>query len=122
MIEPLDGKYLGAITSDFVLVADKLREAAYVINQQGHYGYPVFIASTTSVNLGPLFVDQGEMGNQLYYYVTYLEALVQAQLIAAERQEDFKSCYKNVDEFCCLLVIDAENGICKLVSIPYPED
>jgi hypothetical protein len=118
----LDGKYLGTITSDFVRVADRLRETAYIIRERGKYDCPIFIIATTPIHLGPLLIDKGEMQNEWYYYATYLEALVQAQLIAPDKQADFKNVYKDPDEFCCLLVIDAAQGFHKFISIPYPED
>jgi hypothetical protein len=120
--DQLDGRYLGTISSDFVRVADRLREVAYIIRQRGYYAYPVFIVSSTPVHLGPLLIDKEEMQNEWYYYATYLEALVQARLIAPDKQADFKNVYKNPDEFCCLLVIDLPQEIHKFISIPYPVD
>ena len=37
----LNGKYLGTITSDFVRVADSLKEASYQIRKAG-FDFPIF--------------------------------------------------------------------------------
>ncbi len=118
----LDGKYLGKISTDFIQVADKLKEASYIIRERGNYAYPLFILSFTPVNLGTLFITKGEMQNQGYYYATYLEALVQAQVIDPEKVADFKAVYKDPEEFCCLLVIDVAQGFTNFLYIPYPVD
>jgi len=45
---------------------------------------------------------------------------VQRKLIAEEAVEDFKSAYKDPDEFCCLFVMDG--AFTRFVYIPYPND
>ncbi|OJW71271.1 MAG: hypothetical protein BGO68_01005 [Candidatus Amoebophilus sp. 36-38] len=120
--EHLDGKYLGVITSDFIQVADKLKEVAYIIQERGNYEYPIFIVANSPINLGALLIDQGEMNNTWYYYAAYLEALIEAQVIDREKVADFKATYKDPDEFCCLLVIDQAKGFHKFIYIPYPVD
>jgi hypothetical protein len=119
---PLDGKYLGKISTDFVQVADKLRESSYIIRERGGYEFPVFILSFIPIELGILLINVDELQNQGYYYATYLDALVQAQLISPDKATDFQAAYKDPDEFCCLLVIDPAQGFAKFLYIPYPVD
>lgn len=116
----LAGKYLGTLTADFIKLADKLREASYLIRERGGYQYPIFPMSPIAIDLGTLLAPKGELDNQWYYYAVYLDALVACELIAADKVEDFKKTYKNPDEFCCLLVID--QGTSHFVYIPYPVD
>lgn len=118
----LGGKYLGKISTDFIQVADKLQESAYIIQERGGYAFPMFILSFTPIDWGILLINAGEMQNKGYYYATYLAALVEAQLISPDKADDFKATYKDSDEFCCLLVIDAEQGFAKFLYIPYPVD
>lgn len=120
--EHIDGKYLGVITSDFIQVADKLKEAAYIIQERGNYAYPIFIVANSPISLGALLIDQGEMNNMWYYYAAYLEALIEAQVIDHEKAADFKATYKDPEEFCCLLVIDSAKGFHHFMYIPYPID
>lgn len=119
---PLDGKYLGKISTDFIQVADKLRESSYIIRERGGYAFPIFILSFTPIDLGILLINVEEMQNQGYYYATYLDALLQAQLIAPDKAADFQAAYKDPDEFCCLLVLDLTQGFAKFLYIPYPVD
>jgi hypothetical protein len=116
---PLNGKYLGTISADFVKVADTLQEASYLIRKQGSHGFPVFPVSRVPLSLGALLIDKGEQDNQWRYYAAYLDVLVQCGLVAEEKAAAFQSTYKNPDEFCCLLVVDT--GFTNFVYIPYPE-
>jgi len=115
----LNSQYLGTISGDFVKVADKLKEVSYVIRKQGSYSYPVFPVSRVPLSIGALMIEKGEIDNQWRYYVTYLDALVQCGLIAEDKASTFQRSYKNPDEFCCLLVVDA--NFTKFIYIPYPE-
>ena len=115
----LDGQYLGTISGDFVKIADKIKEASYLIERQGSYDYPVFLAAKTPLSMGALLIEKNELNNRWYYYAAYLNALVQYGLIAEDKISDFQSTYKNPREFCCLLVVDTT--FTKFVYIPYPE-
>ena len=44
----LSGKYLGTISTDFVKVADTLKEASYQI-RKGGFDYPVFAISKNEI-------------------------------------------------------------------------
>ena len=116
----LNGKYLGTISADFVKVADKLKEAAYLIRKQGGYAYPIFAISKVPLSIGALLIEKGELANQWHYYAAYLDAFIQCGLVAEEKATAFQSAYKDPDEFCCLLVVDT--GFTNFVYIPYPEE
>lgn len=116
----LDGKYLGTISADFIKVADKLKEASYLIRQQGDYAYPVFLVSKTLLSVGALLIEKEEIDNQWRYYATYLDVLIQCGLIAEDKAATFQNAYKNPEEFCCLLVVDT--GFTNFVYMPYPEE
>ena len=115
-----NGRYLGTISGDFIKVADKLKEASYLIRKQKSYGYPIFPVSKVPLSVGALLIEKGEIDNQWHYYAAYLDVLIQWGLIATEKAASFQSTYKNPDEFCCLLVVD--NGFTNFVYIPYPEE
>ena len=115
----LEGPYLGKITTDFARVSERLQEASYLMRQRG-YAYPIFPTAPATIRLGALLVDQGELDNQWHYYATYLDALVQCQLIAEDKIAAFKGTYKDPDEFSCLLVVD--QGSANFVYVPYPID
>ncbi len=116
----LDAKYLGILSADFIKVADKLKEASYLIRKIGNYPYPVFVVSQAPVSLGALLIEKDELGNQWNYYATYLEVLVQCKLIIEDKVDAFKNTYKDPDKFCCLLVVDT--SFTSFLYTPYPID
>jgi hypothetical protein len=114
----LDGKYLGTITQDFVKIAETLKEASYQIRKQGFSDYPVFPICRSDQPIGQLLIDREEMDNDWNYYATYLDEFIQRGLV--DMPEEFKSAFKDPDEFCCLFVVDME--FTNFLYIPYPEE
>ena len=114
----LNGKYLGTITKDFVIVADTLKEAAYQVKKQGFSDFPIFPISKTDSPIGQLLVARSEMSTEWNYNITYLDEFLQMKLV--DKEDEFKAAYKDPDEFCCLFVIDEE--FTNFLFIPYPED
>lgn len=115
----LNGKYLGTISQDFVKVSDTLKEASYQIRQAG-FDFPIFPISKKQIVIGQLLIDRGSLGLVWNYYASYIDEFIQRELIAEDRQEDFKNTYKDPDEFCCLFVLDQE--FAKFIYIPFPID
>jgi hypothetical protein len=116
----LNGKYLGTVSRDFVKIADNIKEASYQIRKRGFSDFPIFIISKTEIPLGQLLYKKEEVGTEWNYFVTYLDEFVQRKIIKKEKEEEFKSNYKNPEEFCCLFVVDGD--FTNFVFIPYPED
>lgn len=114
----LNGKYLGTITKDFVLVADTLKEAAYQVKKRGFSEYPIFPISQAEIPIGQLLIRRDELATNWSYYITYLDEFIQRKLI--EDEEAFREAYKNPDEFCCLFVVDQQ--FTNFLFVPYPED
>ncbi|BDD10914.1 hypothetical protein FUAX_33460 [Fulvitalea axinellae] len=115
----LNGKYLGTITKDFAVVAHTLKDAAYQIKKHG-FEYPIFPVSKSVLPIGELLLAKEDVAIAWNFNASYLEEFVQLKLIESERVEDFKKAYKDIDEFCCLFVVDGEFN--NFVFIPYPED
>ncbi|UJP64628.1 hypothetical protein [Mongoliitalea daihaiensis] len=116
----LSGKYLGTITKDFVKVSDLLKEASYQVRSRKFSEFPIFPISKEEQPIGQLFLGKKEKDLDWNYYITYADEFIQRKLIAEELFEEFKSNYKNPDEFCCLFVIDGQ--FTSFVFIPFPED
>jgi len=114
----LSGKYLGTISRDFVKVADTLKEASYQVRKRGFSEYPIFPICKTPQPIGQLLIGQADLQTEWNYYITYLDEFLQRGLV--EKGDDFKTSFKNPDEFCCLFVVDKE--FTNFVYIPYPED
>lgn len=115
----LNGKYLGTISSDFVRVADSLKEASYQI-RQGGFEFPIFAICKTTQPVGQLLINRKDLVLEWNYFASFLNEFVQRELVQPDKEEAFKSTYKDPDEFCCLFVIDKE--FTNFVYIPYPED
>ena len=116
----LNGQYLGKISSDFIKVADLLKEAAYQVRKRGFSDFPIFAMSQRDLPIGTLLLGRFEQDNDWSYYASMLDEFIQRQLIAQEAVELFKENYKNPEEFACLFVVDAD--FTRFLFIPYPED
>jgi len=115
----LSGKYLGTISTDFVKVSDTLKEAAYQIKKAG-FEFPIFAISKDPIPIGQLLIPKEKPGLEWDYYASFLDEFVQRELVGQENLENFKSTYKDPDEFCCLFVVD--KAFTNFVFIPYPVD
>jgi hypothetical protein len=116
----IDGKYLGEISSDFIKVADNLKEVSYQIRERKFSEYPIFPISRVEIKIGNLLFGKYELGTEWHYYASMLEEFIQRKLIDADKIENFTATFKNPDEFCCLFVVDEE--FVNFVFIPYPEE
>jgi hypothetical protein len=115
----LSGKYLGTISSDFVKVADTLKEASYRIRKAG-FDFPIFPISKSVQPIGQILIEKETLQLDWNYYVTYLEEFLQRGLVDKNKQELFTENYKDPDEYCCLFVIDEDFH--RFIYIPYPTD
>ncbi len=115
----LNGKYLGTISKDFVKVSDTLKEASYQI-RKGGFDFPIFPTSQEDQPIGQILLNKSDLGLDWNYYASFLDEFIQRELVAKDKEEAFKSAYKDPDEFCCLFVIDKD--FTRFVFIPYPED
>ncbi len=116
----LDGKYLGTISKDFVIVSETLKEASYQVRKEGFSDYPIFPISKQEVPVGQLLIAKQEAAIEWNYNITYIDEFVQRKIVDEDKLDDFKKVYKDPDEFCCLFVIDGD--FTSFLFIPYPED
>ncbi|WP_258105797.1 hypothetical protein [Marinoscillum sp. MHG1-6] len=114
----LNPKYLGQISSDFVKVAELLKEASYQIRKRGFSEHPVFPISKNDLPIGQLLYEAGKMENEWNYYASFAEEFLERKLI--EDKEVFVQAYKDPDEFCCLFIVDKD--FTNFLFIPYPVD
>ncbi|MFC6225334.1 hypothetical protein ACFP2F_18950 [Hymenobacter artigasi] len=116
----LNGKYLGTITKDFVVVSDTLLEASSQIRKGDFSQYPIFVFAKQEVPLGGLLVNADDLNLEWHVFASYLELFVQQGIIDVDGVEAFRATYKDADEFCCLFVLD--ETFTNFVFVPYPED
>jgi len=115
---PPSGKYLGTISSDFVKVADTLKETSYLIRQRGISDFPIFPICKQEMAIGTLLAGRQEVGTIWNYYASFLSEFIQRELVTDD--ELFKGVWKDPDEFACLFVVDM--NFMNFVFIPFPED
>lgn len=115
-------KLMGIVSSDFVLVADHIKEASYLIRKRGFSEHPIFIVTRDeNVPLGQILVGKNELNaNSWIYKATFLDEFIQRALIGAESVDLFKEHYKNPDEYACLFVVAGD--FTGFIYIPFPED
>ncbi|MCC9167842.1 hypothetical protein [Pontibacter harenae] len=116
----LNGKYLGTISKDFVVVAETLKEASYQVRKRKISDYPIFVFTRTHVPVGSLLLAKEDLALEWHVNASYLEDFMQRNLVMEDKKEDFIAAYKDADEFCCLFVVDSDFQ--NFVFIPYPED
>jgi hypothetical protein len=117
----LNGKYLGLISADFAIVAESLKEASYQIKKRGFSDFPIFVSSQRPIEIGQKLIGVGELNsNKWNYHASMLEEFVQRNLISSENVELFVQNYKDIEEFCCLFVVDGQ--FTNFVFIPFPEE
>jgi hypothetical protein len=117
----LNGKYLGLISADFAIVAESLKEASYQIKKRGFSDFPIFVSSQRPIEIGQKLIGVGELNsNKWNYHASMLEEFVQRNLISSENVELFIQNYKDIEEFCCLFVVDGP--FTNFVFIPFPEE
>ncbi|MCU0390586.1 MAG: hypothetical protein MUE81_05675 [Thermoflexibacter sp.] len=114
----LNGKYLGTISSDFVKVADTLKETSYLIRQRGISDFPIFLICKQEIAIGKLLVSRQEIDINWNYYASFLNEFIERQLVTDI--ELFKSAWRDPDEFACLFVVEMD--FMNFVFIPFPED
>ena len=113
-------KLLGMVSTDFVKVADQLKEAAYQVRKRGFSDYPIFVVAREATEIGLLLFAPEDLANRWMYRASFLQEFVERKLVGSESVELFKENYKNPDEYCCLFVINGD--FAGFVFIPYPED
>ncbi len=117
----LNGKYLGIISADFVVVSDILKDASYQIRKRGFSQYPVFVCSQAELEIGQKLLGMNEFANNRWNYsASMMEEFTQREIIAQENIEVFISTYKDPEEYACLFVYDGQ--FASFVFIPYPDE
>jgi hypothetical protein len=116
----LNRKLMGVVSEDFIRVSDQLKEASYQIRKRGFSEYPIFIITSTDVELGALLIGSTEMTNRYNYRASFMQEFIDRKLIGEESAEAFVENYKDADEYCCLFALIGDFS--GFIYVPYPED
>lgn len=107
-----------ALVADFEKVGPHLAQATKMLQEKGGYTHPIFIATQAPTPLGELLIEQGLYGNAWGYYATYLDFLVQKEIIHPNKLSSFLTTYKPPQQHCCLLVLMPD--FMHFTYLPYP--
>lgn len=116
----LNRKLMGVVSEDFIRVSDQLKEASYQIRKRGFSENPIFIMTSTDVELGVLLIGSTEMTNRYNYRASFMQEFIDRKLIGEESAEAFVENYKDADEYCCLFALIGDFS--GFIYVPYPED
>ena len=116
----LSGKFLGTITEDFIKISETLKEAAYHIRQRHISDFPIFPICKQQQPIGSMLIAKEEINLLWNYYASFSKEFLDRKIFDEEGLALFEKNYKDLDEFCCLFVVDQE--FTKFLFVPYPED
>lgn len=116
----INKKLMGKVSSDFLKVADHLKESSYQIRKRGFSKYPVFILAEEEVEMGVLLFNKTDFQTVYIYKADFLEDFISRGMIGEESKEFFMENYKDPDEYCCLFVIDGD--FAGFIYLPFPTD
>lgn len=116
----INRKLMGKVSSDFLKVADHMKESSYQIRKRGFSKYPVFVLAENEIDLGALLFDKPDFQTVYQYRANFLEDFISRGMIGEESRELFIENYKDPEEYCCLFVIDGD--FAGFIYLPYPVD
>ena len=105
---------------DFVKVSDVLKEAAYQLKARKISDFPIFPIAKVTLPVRQTLISKEQKKTDWNYNFSFLDEFVQCGFVDPEKMEDFKSSFKNPDEFCCLFVVEPD--FMNFLFVPYPED
>lgn len=109
--------FIDKIYKDFNKVGELIKQAIYHIHNNSDFECPVIIVSDNATNLGSILIKNGECDNTLTYYATYIDFLVQKNVLPISDLLLFKDLYYQHKDYCCILVIFEGNT--DFLYVPY---
>lgn len=102
--EPVDERYR-SLHNDVEMKRDQLHQLSTEIVKNDISNYPIFVAHQLPVDLGkPVFTQEKHLTNW-NISVSILEDLVNKEVVAMDKVDDFRKVYKDPDQYFCFLVI-----------------
>lgn len=83
-----------------------LAQATTTILDQEVSKYPIFVLSREEISLGVKLIGALEEDPAWSIHVTTLEEMASKQVVRMDRVDDFRSIYKDPNEFFCLFIVD----------------
>ncbi|HPD65127.1 MAG TPA: hypothetical protein P5050_05770 [Bacteroidia bacterium] len=108
---------LNSLKADLKFYKKYIKEVADEIIRSGYSKYPVFIAHQFEVNIGEVILNRDDFGKTWTINATILEDLVEEGVVLPEKEEYFKSVYKDPEKNMCIFLISEKGG--NFVFLPY---
>lgn len=108
---------LQQLRAELILMKDSIKETANDIIKGGYTKYPIFIAHQDPIKFGEVILDKEDMATHWSISASTLEQFLERGLIEEDKEELFKTNYKNPKEFICMFVIHQTQA--NFVFIPY---
>lgn len=106
--EPVDEKYV-TLYNDVEIHRDQLHLLSQEIIKNDVSNYPIFIAHQEMVDLGKQIIDKEKHLSNWHISISILEDLVNKQIIAMSKVDEFRKVFKDPAQFFCFLVMSADN-------------
>lgn len=96
-----------------------MKQATEIMLNEGVTSYPIFVAHQVEMELGLPIVNHRESGELWSIHASSLEEFVARNIISYDHVQDFKSNYKNPEEYLCVFVISELGAL--FVYLPQSE-
>jgi hypothetical protein len=94
-----------ALEKEFKLYVPTLAKAAEIILNENVSNYPVFAAHQGELSIGLPLIEKEKQGGNWNINASTLEEFVAKNIVFSEKIDDFKSNFKNPEEYVCLFVL-----------------
>ena len=82
-----------------------LKRVSQEMRDQDLTDYPIFVAHQQEVELGVQIVDMDKTNSNWNIHASTIEEFTNKGLIQADKYENFRSIYKDPEDFFCIFVI-----------------
>lgn len=110
-------KLLKVLKDDLKFYAEMIKEVSTEMIKGKFTQFPVFVAHQHEVKLGEPILLKEDYARDFSVNASTLEELTEKKLILPEKVNEFKTSYKNPNEFMCVLLITVAGA--HFIYIPY---
>ena len=91
--------------ADLKTYVPTLSKAAQIIMDENVSNYPIFAAHQGELSIGLPLIEKEKHGGNWNINASSLEEFVAKNIVFSEKIDDFRSQFKNPDEFVCIFVL-----------------
>lgn len=114
-----DEELLGGLYQDLNACRGYIKQVAMGMLKGKVTKYPIFVAlrSQLDIDLGLPIINRDELDTTWAFNASHLEDFVNTNIIHADKIEEFKTNYKDPQEYMCVFI--AEESMMSFVFMPY---